>query len=609
MKKLYTILTLALCAILPMQAQFAPVSKTINKGEQKMMRKAIASSDVTVADLEANYIVTANSAFDGSAEKWTATITADENDASRVWIHPICLFAGLDASYINPVYATFDAANGTLSIPLGQRLFGESTETAHNIVLATSTDGTDKDTEGTIVFTVTKDASGVVISNTEGIIMGVGDIQNDEWWYQALYNISFKQDIPVPYVYIYYKDVPTPERIKASQIFFDEVEGEMCISTVETITEDAIAGTYSAYAESAFQGYPSEEWQVTITRDADDNNKVWIHPIVQVEGLDAADIMPVYAMYDEAAGTLSMPLGQCVFGGEGKEYNLVTGATEDGTNVNITGNIELNVRESADAKIITLESIIGVGNLSEGDNGWWYQAYMGITFTGQSSYYAPVADIEKITRVAPEAPEMDGFFQEGNYNWETQITTDGESYQPVTYGCEFDYVTSNIDMGDLLGVPDYAGILATQWDINGFLGMLSGVVEKTMGAYSYNIEIEGENYEWLTIYNPTEGLTTAGTLTVQGTTYDIYIGEIYENSLYGNWEFMVVEGTAMYTGEGACLFLLDGGQPQLLAMFSDLMLTATGEAQFANAVVFEQPVALENVKLVNGEYKNISLKK
>ena len=103
-------------------------------------------------------------------------------------------------------------------------------------------------------------------------------------------------------------------------------KGAMNTFTV-TILDDEnpfnrLMGEYSAVGESGFDG--SElSWDLTITADDSVANMIWIHPVLQpFAGLGAGDIHPVKATVDEVQGTITMPLGQTLFGGEGQTYNI-----------------------------------------------------------------------------------------------------------------------------------------------------------------------------------------------------------------------------------------------------------------------------------------------
>ena len=118
-------------------------------------------------------------------------------------------------------------------------------------------------------------------------------------------------------------------------------KGAMNSYTVTILDDETpfnrLLGEYSAYGESGFDGTPID-WTLTIIADEEVPNKIWIHPVLQpFAGLTAGDINPVEATVDEVAGTITMRLGQTLFGGPDQNYNIVlgiyTGDVKTGGNV------------------------------------------------------------------------------------------------------------------------------------------------------------------------------------------------------------------------------------------------------------------------------------
>ena len=75
-------------------------------------------------------------------------------------------------------------------MPLGQVVYESSN---CKMVIAQTTDGSDKNMTDNIVLQINQNYSGIEISFASDNILGVGDILNDAWWYQALYNISYSR--------------------------------------------------------------------------------------------------------------------------------------------------------------------------------------------------------------------------------------------------------------------------------------------------------------------------------------------------------------------------------------------------------------------------------
>ena len=300
--------------------------------------------DEVPAELEGVYNAFANSAFkDYPDEEWQVNITIDEIKKGKVWIQPVCMFGGLDAVDISPIYATYNAADNTLNMPLGQVVFENS---QYKMVIAQTTGGSDKNLTGNIVMQIDNNANGVEITFAEDYIIGVGDILNDDWWYQALQNVSYSKTTIV--------DEP------------DEVPAEF-------------EGVYNAFANSGYQGEADEEWQVNITIDETERGKVWIQPVCMFGGLDAEYISPIYATYNAADNTLNMPLGQVVY--EDSEHKLVIAQTVDGSDKNLTGNIVMQIDNNANGVYITFaeDYLLGVGDIL--NDNWWYQALYNISYS------------------------------------------------------------------------------------------------------------------------------------------------------------------------------------------------------------------------------------
>lgn len=495
MKRIFTIIAIAMGLMMPMQAQQA-ITKELKAGknvEHKMMRKAPAA-DITVDDILGTYEASAPSAFQGQpTQEWTVNITADSKDANKVWIHPICLFEDATEADIDPVYATFNASKGTLTMPLGQVLLDANGQA--KLVIGTSEDGSNIDTTSDITLSISKSDRGVVISFAEQYFFGIGDILagSKGWWYQAIYNVTFTKAFEIPVVYIYFNGMDTPLEAPASQLFFTEVEGEMHVSNVAEYTEGGIEGTYNAYAESAFEGYPDESWTVNITADATESNKYWISPIFLFGGLPAEEVSPVYAYYDEAKGTLTMPLGQVLYEVVSYNYRFIVGASNDGKNIDTTGDFVMTVEDN----FITFpeDYMIGAGNALEED-GWWYQGLMNITYSMDATFAYPVADIARITREKPAVNAEYTYFLPGAYNWAFDVPTSETETERTATSTMF-MADEVFDLSEVFDGAD--GMTGIDWAVTGFLAEAGLLAEEnpTMGALSYVMEIDGTTYDVL----------------------------------------------------------------------------------------------------------------
>ena len=135
--------------------------------------------------IEGDYKATAQSAFAGSPdEEWMVTITRDEAEENKVWIHPICLFGGLPASSVSSVYAFVDTIQQTITVPLGQELYSSGL----SFVLA----NLDGETTGNLVADYTEEGGAVSITFREGFGVPVPEMSG--YWYQALIAPVFNKE-------------------------------------------------------------------------------------------------------------------------------------------------------------------------------------------------------------------------------------------------------------------------------------------------------------------------------------------------------------------------------------------------------------------------------
>lgn len=411
MKKIYTIFTIALCAAFSMQAQLSPAvtgefkainpKMTVKKADSAIKKsvatKAVAAKAITADELAGTYTATGMAALQGREdEEWTVTITKDETDANKVWIQPALSLAvaGLPDQYVEPVYATINA-DGTLTFPLGQVVYEEE---GASFAIASTVDGNSKDLTGSVTMTVSSD--GKTIAFDPNYIYGIGDVVGNRWWYQALYDITYTKEAEDPIVYVYEKGNSTPTAVKTSRLYFNDIDGVMHVTSTESYSADKIAGTYAASAPSAFQGQPDEAWTVKIVRDETDATKVWIHPILSLAamGLEDQYLNPVYATYDEAKGTLKLPMGQVLYSQTGDyTYKFLLAATLDGRTVDVTSNVLVTI---TDGNLVFDEDyIIGIYNAEGADDdlGWW-QAVYGVVFERAEGVAFPLSNVEKISR-------------------------------------------------------------------------------------------------------------------------------------------------------------------------------------------------------------------
>ena len=71
-----------------------------------------------------------------------------------------------------------------------------------------------------------------------------------------------------------------------------------------------------------------------------------------------------------------MPYGQCLYGGEVQEYNMLIAGLGDQPDLS---GINIATLTMGDEVVIEWQSAFGVGNTNA--NEWWYQALKEIVFT------------------------------------------------------------------------------------------------------------------------------------------------------------------------------------------------------------------------------------
>ena len=393
------------------------------------------------------YRANAHSAFaNGEDESWKVTITADEQEPGVVWIKPICLFSNIDPEAVSPVYAYYEDDN-TLLMPMGQVLYEDAN---YKMIIAKTIDGSQVDSYSTVPLHLTQDEVGVEISFADDWILGVGDVKNNQWWYQALHHLSFYKphvvnsvpydmylrntsfikgtaayialsevvvvcdDLEATYSYeLFTRDneqspyiidgnlLGSSEkiddtdrfkyvRIKVTNTRTGESYEEAFDIEIQVIDMTHLEGEYNATAHSGFQGKEDDNWELTITVDEREPNVVWIQPICLCEGLDPANIKPVCAFYVDD-NTIQMPLGQVIY--ENDKYRIVTAQTFNGGSTKDTeGSILMNiVRENGGVKIsFATDFIFGLGDVK--NDLWWYQAIHHVNFISKSTNTNVVID-------------------------------------------------------------------------------------------------------------------------------------------------------------------------------------------------------------------------
>lgn len=456
---------------------------------------------VDVHKLLGIYDAHAESMFQGYPDdEWQVKITADEQDPLKVWLQPIGMFSGLEPQSILPIYAIYSETGNTLTMPLGQVLY----ETAKfRMINGIAQEENEVVTSGDITLQISETDGHIKIAFASDYVFGVGNALENKWWYNALTNIVLTHkansetapygielsgntfakgtavDVKLADISVACDDrtatiyletfgpegVPSPYKVVGNALVSTEpiadsdVFRHLCIKATNALTGETyeevfdieiienmgamFEGTYSAYAISAISGNPDEEWQVTITADAKEPNKLWIHPVCMFVDLDVADIKPVYAIYDIANGVLNLPLGQITYEQQGY-YQMIIGASTSGEVIETSTNMQLQVIQNESKMVILFDHnyVFGIGNAI--GNAWWYQALHNITYIRETNAeievdgicYNIVSEEEKLVEVTYKGDKYNAYDNEyrGSVVVPSAISYNGATYTVVSVG-------------------------------------------------------------------------------------------------------------------------------------------------------------------------------
>ncbi len=218
--------------------------------------------------------------------------------------------------------------------------------------------------------------------------------------------------------YIYKKDAE-PIKTTFDRLYLKENDNNYYITESAEFEFDTIGGVFRVCAANVFSGN-QEEWTLTVTRDEVDENKIWLQPIITVNGLDASNVEPVYAWVDTVAGNIQLPYGQTIYGGPNEFMNLVI-AGYDGEPV-LTGAAVCNYVLDGTSVSFTIP-FLGAGDTV--NNAWWYGAYENMTVTwtdvllSESESVIPITEIDSISKVAPKIRLLD--YERSQYSSELNL--------------------------------------------------------------------------------------------------------------------------------------------------------------------------------------------
>ncbi len=142
-----------------------------------------------------------------------------------------------------------------------------------------------------------------------------------------------------------------------------------------------ILGTYSASADSYFASRGSFDWDITINRDDEDLNKVWVgnlEPYFAANGFVAPKANNFYGVVNDEKTEIRIPVGQKIGYSDGGVDVLLAGFTgpdpDESDELSNGQNIIITILENG-AKL-RIESAYGAAS-----DGWWNLMYGNQTIT------------------------------------------------------------------------------------------------------------------------------------------------------------------------------------------------------------------------------------
>lgn len=168
-----------------------------------------------------------------------------------------------------------------------------------------------------------------------------------------------------------------------------------------------LVGTYDVFGLSAFYNM-DEQWVTTISQDATDPNKLWMHPVCLFGGLSSEYIQPVYMLFDPATGTLTLPMGQCMYQlNDTYDMRLAFADMDNDLQPNLSDSLTLRTYQTDGRWMLVISDILGVLNIVTYDG--WYQALTNIEYTKRDvddvisgiedfAVQSPSSDTQKILR-------------------------------------------------------------------------------------------------------------------------------------------------------------------------------------------------------------------
>ncbi len=258
---------------------------------------------------------------------------------------------------------SFDDSNAFVAIQQSTASIAENSEDTLKIpVMLTSLSGI----EGSVDFTIVADSAAAAVEGTHYTLLN------------SAKTLTFSKESPVQYIMIKPIDNDTFGGDVKMTITLTNPQGAILGANktcLVTIGDDEhplsfILGTFHCVGESGFGG--DLDWELTIEKDANDLNKVWISNLVP-----GGSSLSVYAVVNEDKTTLSIPVGQDIHSTSSYDCKIrafygYNGEEEIAAGGSVTGTIDEN-------GTITIADDYGTYAYNKGTTtgAGWYEYVMG----------------------------------------------------------------------------------------------------------------------------------------------------------------------------------------------------------------------------------------
>ena len=202
-------------------------------------------------------------------------------------------------------YPTFDDADAFVAMQSATYVVGETGDSIAIPVMLTSLSGLQK----TVEFTLTPDSVAGAVEGTHYTLVNESK------------SLTFTKDQPTQYIKFKIIDNNTYDGNVKFTVSLAKTEGlnlganSNCVVTIRDDEHPlaAFLGTYSASADSYFASRGHFDWEITISTDESDDNKVWIaniDPYFGKYGYVAPKYNFFYGFANEEKTDIHIPVGQ-----------------------------------------------------------------------------------------------------------------------------------------------------------------------------------------------------------------------------------------------------------------------------------------------------------